>query len=115
MSKYSIVLNIWHLRSMIFKMNNKALQGKVFSPFSFFFTLKNCIIINEVSSLDDGGIVDGGCNGEVLSDGVIEEEEIGGEVDEGDGAMNEDNQSSTTHVTRTVLADSGVVSEWVGW
>ena len=41
----------------------------------------------------DGDIVDGGCNGEVLSDGVIGEEGVGGEVDEGDGVMNEGNQS----------------------
>ena len=35
----------------------------------------------------DRDIVNGGCNGEVLSDGVIEEEGVGGEVSEGDGVM----------------------------
>ena len=36
----------------------------------------------------DGDIVDGGSNGEVLSDRVIGEEGVGWEVDEGDGVMN---------------------------
>ena len=36
----------------------------------------------------DGDIVYGGYNGEVLSDGVIEEEGIEGDVDKGDGVMN---------------------------
>ena len=53
----------------------------------------------------DGGIVDGGCNGEVLSDGVMGEEVVGEEVDEGHGGMNEGHQSST----RMVLTDSGRV------
>ena len=39
----------------------------------------------------DGDIVDGGCNGEVLSDGVIREDGVEGKVDESDGIMNEDN------------------------
>ena len=34
----------------------------------------------------DGDIVDDGCNGEVLGDGVPDEEGVGGEVDEGDGS-----------------------------
>ena len=48
---------------------------------------------------NDGDIVNGGCNGEVLNDEVIREEVVGGEVDEGDVVMNEYNQSSTTRVT----------------
>ena len=43
------------------------------------------------------------------------QEESGGEVDEGDGVMNEGNKFSITRVTRTVLTDSGVVWEGVGW
>ena len=49
----------------------------------------------------------------MLSDGVIGEEGVGGEVDEGDGVMNEANQSSTTDVTRTVSTDSERCS--LGW
>ena len=37
----------------------------------------------------DGDIVDGGCNEEMLSDGVIGEKGVGWEVDEGGGVMNE--------------------------
>ena len=48
-------------------------------------------------------IVDGGCNGKVLSHRVEREEGVGGEMDEGDGVMIEDENSSTTRVTRTVL------------
>ena len=33
----------------------------------------------------DGDIVDDGCNGEMLSNVVIGEEGVGGEVDESDG------------------------------
>ena len=62
-----------------------------------------------------GDIVDSGCNGEVLSDGVIEEEGNGGEVDEDDRVMNENDQSFSTHVTRTVLTDGVVVWEGVRW
>ena len=47
----------------------------------------------------DGDSVDGGCNGEVLNDGVIGEEE----GVEGDGMMNAGIKSSTTRVIRTVL------------
>ena len=57
----------------------------------------------------DGDIVDGGSNGEVLGDGVIEEQDFEGDVDEGDGVMNEGDESSTTRVTRTVHTDSAVV------
>ena len=57
----------------------------------------------------DGDIVYGGCNGQVLIDGAIGEEGVGGEVEEGNGVMNEGDQSSTTRVTRTVLMDSGVI------
>ena len=57
----------------------------------------------------DEDIVDGGYNGEVLSDGVIVEEGVRGEVDEDDGVMNEGDQCSLTRVTRMVLTDSGVV------
>ena len=35
----------------------------------------------------DGDIIHGGCNGEVLNDGVIGEKEVRGEVDEDDGVM----------------------------
>ena len=59
----------------------------------------------------DGDIVDGGRNGQVLSDGVIGEQGVGGEEDEGDGVMNEGDESSTTRVTRTVLSDKGVIWE----
>ena len=55
----------------------------------------------------DVDIVDGGCNGEVLSDWVIGEEGVGEEMD---GVMNEGDKS-----TSTVLMDSGVVWESVGW
>ena len=61
----------------------------------------------------DGDIVDGGCNGEVLSDGVIGEKKVGGEADEGDRAVNEGDKSSITRVTRIVLTDNGVVREGV--
>ena len=37
----------------------------------------------------DGNIVGDVCNGEVLSNGVIGEEGVGGDADEGDGVMNE--------------------------
>ena len=67
-----------------------------------------------VMSMDDD-IVDGGCNGEVLSDGVMGEKEVGGDAYEGDGVMNESDKFSTTRVTRTVLTDSGVVWEGVCW
>ena len=60
-----------------------------------------------------GDIVDGGCNGEVLSDGVIGEKGVRVVVDEGEGVMNESDKSSTTQVTWTVLTDSGVVWEEV--
>ena len=63
----------------------------------------------------DGNIVDGGCNGEVFSDGVIVEEVVGREVDEGDGVMNEGDQSSIIRGTMTVLTNSGVVWEGIGW
>ena len=48
----------------------------------------------------DGDIVDDSCNGEVLGDGVTGEEGVGGEVDEGDGVVNEGNKTSTTRSTR---------------
>ena len=51
----------------------------------------------------------------MLSDGILGEEGVGGEVDEGDEVINESDKSSTTRVTRTVLLDSGVVWERVGW
>ena len=38
-----------------------------------------------------------------------------GEVDKGNGVMNEGDKSSTTHVSRTVLTDRGIVWEGVGW
>ena len=53
--------------------------------------------------------------GEVLSDGVIREEGVGGEVDKGDRVINEGNQTSYTHVNSTALTDSGVACEGVGW
>ena len=37
----------------------------------------------------DRDIVDGGCNGEVLSDGVIGEKGVVGDTDESDWVMNE--------------------------
>ena len=43
------------------------------------------------------------------------EEEVGRKVDEGTGVMNEGDKSSTTHVTRTVHTNSGVVWEGGGW
>ena len=55
----------------------------------------------------DRDIVDGGCNGEVLSDGVIGEKGVEGDADEWD------DKSSTTRVTRMVHTDSGVVWERV--
>ena len=63
----------------------------------------------------DGDIVDGGCNGVVLRDGVIGEKGVGGDADEGDGVMSDDDKSSTTRVTRTVLTDIGVLWEGVYW
>ena len=60
----------------------------------------------------DADIADGGCNGEVLSDGFIREEGVGRDADEGDGVMNEGGKSSITRVTRTVLTVSGEV--WGG-
>ena len=51
----------------------------------------------------------------MLSDGVIGEDGVGGDVDEGDGVMNEGDKSSTTRVTRTVLTDSDVVWQGVSW
>ena len=61
----------------------------------------------------DGDVVDGGCNGEVLSDGVIGEKRVRGDADEGDVVMNDGgNKSSTTRVTWTVLTGSGAVWEW---
>ena len=60
----------------------------------------------------DGDIVDGGCNGEVLSDEVGGEKWVGGDVDEWDELMNEGDKSITTSVIRTIHTDSGVV--WVG-
>ena len=56
----------------------------------------------------DEDIVDGSCSGEVLSDGVIGEEEVGGDADESDGVMNEGDKSFTICVIKTVLTDSGV-------
>ena len=43
------------------------------------------------------------------------EKGVGGEVDEGDGVMNDGDKSSITRITRTVLTDSGEVWEVVGW
>ena len=40
---------------------------------------------------------------------------VGEDMDEGDEMMNEGDKSSTTHVTRTVLMDNGVVCEGVWW
>ena len=62
----------------------------------------------------DGDIVNGGCNGEVLSNGVIGEKGVVTEVDEFDGVVNEGDYFSTTSVTKTVLMDSSAVSEGVG-
>ena len=53
----------------------------------------------------DGDIVDGCCNGEVLSDGVPD----GVPVGDGDEVANVSNKFSTTRINRTVLMDSGVV------
>ena len=61
----------------------------------------------------DGDIVDGGCDGVVLSHGVIGEKGVGGDADKSDRMMNEGDKSSTTRVTRTVLTDGGVVWEGV--
>ena len=45
----------------------------------------------------------------MLSDGVIGEDGVGGEVDEGEGVMNDgDNNFSTTRIIRTILTDNGV-------
>ena len=63
----------------------------------------------------DGDMVNGGCNGEVFSNGVIGEEGVDGDCDERAGVMNEDYKSSIICVTRTVLTDSGVVWEGVYW
>ena len=41
-------------------------------------------------------IVYAGCNRVVFSDGVIGEERVGGDMNEGDGEINEDDKSSTT-------------------
>ena len=54
----------------------------------------------------DGDTLVGGCDGEVLSNGVIAE---------GDGEMNQDDRSSITRATRMILTNSGVVWEEVGW
>ena len=51
----------------------------------------------------DGDIVDGGCYEAIRKKG------FGRDADEGNGVMNEGDQSSTTRVTRTVLTDRGVV------
>ena len=51
----------------------------------------------------DADIVDGGCNGEVLSDGVLGKKGDGGDAEE---VMSEGDKSPTTRVTRTVLAHS---------
>ena len=72
--------------------------------------------MEDVNVMDiDGDIVDGGCNGEVLSDGFIGEERVGGEADKGDGVMNEGDKSSTSRVTRTIVTDCGVVRVRVCW
>ena len=63
----------------------------------------------------DGGIVDGGCNVEVLSDGVGEEKWVGRDVNERDGVINEGDKFSTIHVTRPVLMNSGVAWEGIWW
>ena len=60
----------------------------------------------------DGDIVDGGCNVEVLSDGVMREEGVVRKVDEVDGVMNGGDESCATRMNRTVLPDSGV--DWEG-
>ena len=52
---------------------------------------------------------------ENCSVGIIGVEEVGGEVDEGDGVKNEGDKSSTTRVTMMVLTDSGVFWEGVCW
>ena len=44
---------------------------------------------------------------------VVVQERFGGEMFAGDGVVNEGDESSTTYVTRTVLADSGVVGKGV--
>ena len=46
----------------------------------------------------NGDIVEGGCNREVFSDGVIGEEGVGGEPYECDGVMNVVDKSSTNRV-----------------
>ena len=51
----------------------------------------------------DRDIVDDGCNGEVLSDGVIGEEGVGRDADEGDRVMNGGEKSSNVRVTKAVL------------
>ena len=60
----------------------------------------------------DKDIVQGGCNKEVLSDGIIGEQEIDGNAD---GVMNDSDESSTNRVIRTVLTNSGEVWEEVCW
>ena len=62
----------------------------------------------------DGDIVNCGCDGEVFSDGVIGEEGVGGELDKGDGVMKEIGDTARV-TTLTVLAESGVVWERIGW
>ena len=42
------------------------------------------------------------------------EERVGGKVAVGDGAVNEGNEYSTIHRTRTIFTDSRVVGEGVG-
>ena len=51
----------------------------------------------------------------LLSDRVVGEEGVGGEVEEVEGEMNEGDKSSTTRVTRTIFTDRGVVWERVCW
>ena len=60
-----------------------------------------------------GDFVYDGCYGEELDEVVFMEGELGGKVDVGDEAVNEGDESSTTHRTRTFLKDGGVVGERV--
>ena len=59
----------------------------------------------------DRYIVDGGCDGEVLSDVVGRENGVWRYVDERDRVVNECEKSSTTRVTRSLLPYSGVIWE----
>ena len=61
----------------------------------------------------DGNVVDCGCNGVVLSDGVIGEKGFEGDANKGDAVMNGGDKSTNTRITRTVLTDSGLVWEGV--